>query len=319
MKLLFVGDVHLSDRPPSTRTETYASDILTKLVEVGSIAEERGAGAIIYAGDIFHSKVPHRTSHQLVLKAIQVFRAQKLPRFVLPGNHDYAGANVDELRRAPLGVVIEAGALAPVGIPGHRSVRIPPPPSWAHVWGVREEEPIEAFSEVGVNAKWPVDAVVAHSPIFPPGQTPPFPHMPADQVAAHMGVPLVLYGHIHEPHGVYDANGTRFVNPGSLSRGSLWEEDPWRVPQVALVDIKSLEVELIPLTSARPGQEVFRVKEEYAKRDKVIGATVFAEELAAAAIEVFDVERVKAQLRSRDDVSQRVADRAVELVEAVEG
>lgn len=311
VKIVFVGDVHLADKPPSTRRESYPLDVLTKLAEVGVVAGEVGACAVVYSGDIFHSKVPARTSHALVARAVQVFRAQGLPQLVVPGNHDYAGANPAELERAPLRVVALSEAVTLFGLPEARALSF----DGVTFSGVREEEPIEAFRLEEGSA----DVVVAHSPIFPEGEEPPFPFFPAREVAALLpsSVRLCLYGHIHDPHGVYQESGVTFVNPGSLSRGSLWESNPQRIPQVAVVDVKSLEVEFVPLSSARPWSEVFRVAEEYEKRDRSLAAADFAAELVAAQIDVFDVERVVAQLRAREDVSRRVVDRAVELVEAV--
>jgi DNA repair exonuclease SbcCD nuclease subunit len=333
MKLLFVGDVHLADNPPSTRKPTYAQEILTKLVEVRMIGEEHGAAAIVFAGDIFHSKIPRRTSHWLVQKAIKVLSGKgvaglsrnPIPAFVVPGNHDYLGANPSGLEMSPLGVVAEAGAVTLFGTPKQRSVALPPPPDWCRLFGVREEEPIEIFAEAisrgaaGVlGIKDSTDAIVAHSAIFPPGQEPPFDHFKAEDVAAQTGVPIILYGHIHDPHGIYEANGVLFVNPGSLSRGSLWEANPQRPVEVALIDTTEVTAKLIPLElSVKPWDQVFRVTEEHAKRDRSLAASDFASELMSASVEIFDVERVVAQLREREDVTTAVKHRAIELVEAV--
>jgi hypothetical protein len=100
----------------------------------------------------------------------------------------------------------------------------------------------------------------------------------------------------------------------------LWEEDPQRIPQVALISGSGFdrEVEFIPLQSAKPWDEVFRMAEEYEKRDRSLAAADFAAELASASVDLFDVERVIAALRSREDVTRPVIDRAVELVEKVD-
>lgn len=324
MRLLFVGDIHLSDKPPSTRTADYSEHILAKLREVHQIAIDRDVQAIVLAGDVFHSKVPHRTSHELVQRTIAVMRSSRRPVFAVPGNHDYSGANHMNLDKSPLGSVAAAGAITLFGLDNRRLVKLPPPPTAPTLWGVREEEGLDAFR---VPSTWSIPGVVvAHSPIFPPGEDPPFEHLKAEDVAAVMGqvrheqLPTqrwatVLYGHIHEPHGVYEVDGVRFVNPGSLSRGSLWEADPYRVPQVALVTNDS--VEMIPLTSALPFDEVFRVAEEHHKRDRSLAAAQFAAELAAATIDVFDVERVVAVIRARDDVTSAVKERAIALIESV--
>lgn len=85
---LLVNDVHLSDRPPSSCTDTYNDDLFTLLGEVNRIAEQREAGGIIYAGDIFDKKTPSRTSHATVLRLIQTARAAPCPVWAVAGNHD---------------------------------------------------------------------------------------------------------------------------------------------------------------------------------------------------------------------------------------
>lgn len=97
----------------------------------------------------------------------------------------------------------------------------------------------------------------------------------------------------------------------------MWEADPQRIPQVALIDTIAATARLIPLQTAKPWEEVFRITEEYEKRDRNMAAADFAEELISAQVVAFDVEKVIADLRSREDATRSVIERAVELVETV--
>ena len=315
MKILFVGDVHLSDVPPSTRVDGYADQILAKLVQILSLARKESVDAVVYSGDIFHSKIPGRTSHWLVRRAIRVFAAQaeSCRVFVVPGNHDYPAANIGELARTPLGVMAESGAIELLGAPPSPQLSL----GGLLFEGVREEErTLDRFARVEA------DVVVCHSAIFPPGDEPPFDHFTAPDVAAALGdrTQLVLYGHIHDPHGAYGVDGKMFVNPGSLSRGSLYEADPQRIPKVALVEWISgeISVEFVPLDVV-PWDKVFRVEVEGAKRERAAGAEAFAEALSQASLEAFSIERVVSGLRDRDDAPETVRERAVELIETVGG
>lgn len=84
---ILVGDIHLSDRPPASCTETYTDDILDMLSYVAKLERATRADAVVWAGDVFHHKQPSRTSHATVLKLAKV--AQEYENlWVVTGNHD---------------------------------------------------------------------------------------------------------------------------------------------------------------------------------------------------------------------------------------
>lgn len=352
MKLLFVGDVHLSDRPPTTRTERYRDDILAKLREIAALSVEHDVRATIFLGDIFHSKVPHRTSHETVQELVDILRLTRRP-IILPGNHDYSGANPATLDRAPLGVLFRAKVAESIGL-GPLARRIGPvdrvavaSPRFATisredreysggavvVAGVREEEPLTAFGEI----QFPqlgtptLNIIAAHSPIFPPGSNPPYDHFKAYDVASAItaDVAVVVYGHIHDPHGAYEIRTgdrvTWFVNNGSVSRGSLHDANPKRTPAVTLIEVDfdqpppgrpaAWSATEVPLQSARHWQEVFRVAEVGEVRERDAEAAQFAEALSVASVEAFSLERVIDAVRGRTEAPEAVRARAVELIE----
>ena len=79
------------------------------------------------------------------------------------------------------------------------------------------------------------------------------------------GAGSVFYGHVHEPHGVYEAGGVTFCNNGALSRGSLHEYNLTRQVGCTLWDSETGEFEFVPL-DAKPASEVFRLAGEAAGR-----------------------------------------------------
>lgn len=317
--LLFVGDVHVSDRPPSTRTDTYREDILRKLMEIGELA--KGTNGVVFVGDIFHSKVPRNTSHQTVRAVAQILQGYPEPVYIVPGNHDYAAKNHSSLGRHPLGTVALMPNVTLFGTEDMRFLDL----GDVLLWGVREEEAIAAFDLQGINAKDII--VVAHSAIFPPGQAPiVWEAYDARAIVGQFeltGRPtLVWYGHIHDPHGSYEVNGVEFANFGAISRGSLHEEGALdRTPSIGRVTITegAWEIEEIPLQSARPAEEVFRIVEVDAERTGASETNAFVEALSAAEVEVFSVETAISALSQHPGVDQAVRDRAVELVREVSG
>ena len=110
VRVICVGDIHLSDRPPASCYDTYTDDILDMLSFVAKLEKALKTDAVVWAGDIFHHKQPSRTSHATVLKLTKV--AQEYDNlYVVTGNHDIQSDRLDSLEKQPLGVLYEAGVL----------------------------------------------------------------------------------------------------------------------------------------------------------------------------------------------------------------
>jgi DNA repair exonuclease SbcCD nuclease subunit len=322
--LLMVGDVHVSDRPPSTRTADYRNDILRKLIEIGQRAGEEQVEAVVFVGDIFHSKKPSNTSHQTVRAVASILQSYPAPVYILPGNHDYSGRHHQSLSGHPLGTVALMPNVTLFGMDDKRSVTINSGVANVRLYGVREEEPIEAFA-IEVDESEPT-VVVAHSAIFPQGEAPEvWQAWDALDVAAQFRErpAHVWYGHIHDPHGTYEVDGVPFSNLGAISRGSLHEKDARTRPvEVGLLSVWSdgdTDVTPIKLLSARPAEQVFRIEEVMAERQRATEENAFVAALSEAEVDVFSVETAVQAISEHPDVEQPVKDRAIELIREVTG
>lgn len=313
---MLLGDVHLSDRPPSSCTDSYADDLFELLDEVRVGCSMKGAAACIIAGDLFHSKVPHRTSHRMVQGLIRLLKAFECPVYVVVGNHDIQNDRLDSVSvTQPLGVVFESGAARELsGWDENLGCGVYGVP-WQQEWSQAAlEEALAGY--VGERGPYP-GLVVSHAPIYPPGQEPTYEGAectPASWWAEAMGHRgSLFYGHIHEPHGVYEVDGVSFCNNGALSRGSLDEYNLNR-PVVATVwDIGTGEFEPVEL-HAKPAEQVFRLRE----KAKVVSSGQrldgFLAALGTTTLATMSVEAVIADITSRP-IDREVRDAAVELVE----
>lgn len=262
-----LSDIHASDRPPSSCTETYTQDILDLLRESMAMARRRGAVAVVWAGDVFHLKAPSRTSHRLVLDMVRIIQDAPFPVLIVPGNHDMQNDRAESLEATqPLGVLFQAGAVRLDGFCSPFKVYGVP---WLQGYGSYTEESDNAVgqaltrwraAEIGADEPY---LVVAHAPLYPPGTELEWEYFPAERWAEAMGgVGQVFYGHVHEPHGVWTSGGVTFCNNGALSRGSLHEYNLTRTPGVTWWDDKTGEFEFEEIPGARPASEVFRLQEK---------------------------------------------------------
>ena len=88
MKFLVIGDVHLADRGPRSRTLNYRSLIEDKLRFCIDLANDEKVDAVLQLGDFFHIKTPNRNSHAMVQEAAKILARASCPVIINPGNHD---------------------------------------------------------------------------------------------------------------------------------------------------------------------------------------------------------------------------------------
>lgn len=301
---LLIGDVHLSDKPPSIRTESYKSDVLTKLRHAVELGITHDVTAIIQAGDLFHIKTPSRTSHELVVETAEVLTSgHDIPVLVVPGNHDLQNDRLESLPGQPLGTLamhpqidlfMGRSAKAPdvFAIPflGNLELSLP---QWSREYA-EKTEPL----------------IVTHASIFPDGMCPPYDHMEASTWADFFPEAwATYYGHIHDPHGEFTAlSGMLMVNNGALSRGSLHESSLRREPQVTLMHTLAKTVMALPIPF-RPAREVFRLAEKEQVDDRKTDLEAFLSAVGSTTLTGLSLEEVAARAREAD-----LDDAAVQMV-----
>jgi hypothetical protein len=317
--ILCVNDIHASERPPSSCTATYWPDLRDLLWQTVEVARAREVRAVVWAGDVLHHKAPGRTGHSLMQDLIRIIQAYPCPVFIVPGNHDLAHDRLDSIEATqPLGVLYLAGARRLEGWAGDNLPLYGVP--WQQEWS---EDVIRKALADWERHLFGLTLIVTHAPIYPPGREPRYEGAEvtparwwADVIADGPFRHGLLYGHIHEPHGVYaaDDSALRFCNYGALSRGSLDEYNLEREVGVALWD-EGTGFEFVPL-KARPASEVFRLQQHEERAAAQQSLDSFLSGVHSTTLRVLNVEAVTGHIRSLGD--RAVADLAEELLMAVQ-
>lgn len=297
MKVLLLSDIHASDRPPSSCTDSYKDDILDLLRQSVTVAARHQVSVVAWAGDVFHSKAPGRNSHELVNLVADIVKSYPCPVYIVPGNHDITHDRLDTIDSQPLGVLYRAGARKLIGQCEDFPQLYGMP--WQQEWSSEAVgEALEDWRRFPVNTgPGHQRLVVAHAPLFPPGLEPHWEHFDPVMWAAAMGYKgQCFYGHIHESHGVWEAAGVRFCNHGAISRGSLHESEMTRGVLVTVWD--SQDASFIPVKlNARPASEVFRLREKREVTDAAGKLDEFMTSIGHASLEVLSIESVLAHVR----------------------
>lgn len=310
-RVLILGDIHLSDRPPSSCTDTYLDDLFDMLDYAVECEKKFDCDATVSAGDVFHHKQPGRTSYRTMLRMIDVVRRFK--RFyIVPGNHDMLNDRVDSISESqPLGVLLNAGAKLLVGWATSDPLPIYGIP-WQQEWS---DEAITLALE-----DWDSSGlIVTHAPIYPPGQELEFEYYPTRDEPDRKGLASLIsqgylyYGHIHEPHGIYKVGDVTFCNHGALSRGSLHEYNLTREVAFTIWDSEHGFIK-VPVPH-KPASEIFRLTEAQEVKDHSAALDAFLESISSTQIEVTSIESVMQQINMMTDLDPAVKELAVKLLQ----
>lgn len=318
-KILILGDIHLMDKPPRNCTDSYLDDILDILDFTARLEKSLDLDAVVWAGDVFHHKQPSRSSHRLVLKAIEAVKKYRR-LLIVTGNHDISNDRLESVpEQQPLGVLFEAGAEELDGWDDRGGLPLFGVP-WQQRW--MEEGAIEDAFTLWRTADSDVDLsrhlVVTHAPIFPPGQfeDQKFEVLhPSDFAAAMGGEGSLYYGHIHEDHGIYEVDGVTFSNLGAISRGSLTEYNQNRSIKAALWTPEDgfFEIDL----PHKPATEVFLLEQATAVKDKKISDERFLEGIGSTRLEISSTGALIHHIQELDETRapREVKKVAIEMLE----
>lgn len=292
INLVWRTDVHMADKGPSSRLDDWPTAVLDKLSQVREIAAGVGAAAILDGGDFFHIKSPTRNSHALVHRTAEHHQGYPCPVYCTPGNHDSVYGDYSFLPQQPLGVLystgvfqrlydehevyfyLPEGASKPLEYPYNRKTG---------GWG--RGNPFAIPDRQG-----PVVRVVGipyHGSSYDTGRFFDLvkgeedflvctAHVLASEGGGKMfeGEDILRYedlldtapdvycfGHWHMDQGVTEIDGKHFVNVGSLTRGSLSQDELRRKPAAVVLGFSNQGINIeVRRLRVKPAEEVFDVE-----------------------------------------------------------
>lgn len=231
--IITANDIHISDNGPRSRIDNFKETVLDKIEQMCMACNKLNADAAIIAGDLFNLKNPTRNSHNLNQELIRAFGQFECPIYMIEGNHDLTANRLESLEDQPLGVlfadktliqlreeIIEKNGvkISLVGVPyieglDLNTLQIPDKGDCVsqicamHLYaglkgGMLYKERLYGYDELGV---------------FSPD--------------------IFVLGHYHIDQGIYQENGKYFINIGSMTRGTLSEEDIDHNPQIGFIKI----------------------------------------------------------------------------------
>lgn len=320
VSLLWRTDLHLSDFTPQSRRDDWTETLLGKIRQIGRIASDQGSDVVIDGGDFFDIKSPSRNSHRLVQAAMSAHSEYPCPVYACVGNHDCKFGDRKFLPEQPLGVLFQSGVFGRlydehelvirsesvtvrvVGVPYH-GVRYDMDLFRAIKKG--DEDYLVVVGHVLASRKggsmFEGEDIIKYS----------------DLTEVCPDADVFCFGHWHKNQGIEQLkSGQWVVNVGSLSRGSLSQDNLDRIPVVVSmgftedgITLNEIEIEVAP------AEEVFDVegRQRAEERSNAMEAFVATIQIALANQNTKSLEEGVMEM---GDIPHTVKERVISYLES---
>lgn len=247
-KFLYLQDFHISGRTPINRKDNYYLSMLKKLDEIIELGKKYKVKYILDGGDVFD--VP-MISNLILDEFIDKIEASNIPWKMIWGNHTEIGHNPELSKASSLAHTFRRSKLISHldYIEDKKTNTFIKGYDYTH----NCEEKIKNEGLIcPKKAKFKI--AIVHSMITEKQLMPQIMHIPIKNIKTNFDLVLIAHNHVQKTN-IIKQNGVNFIFLGALGRTSIDEISI--IPQVALIDTETKEIKLIPLKSAKKGEDVF--------------------------------------------------------------
>jgi DNA repair exonuclease SbcCD nuclease subunit len=260
-KICIVGDPHIDNKQPTSRTDNYMDASLADLKCSLIIASKNNCDAIVFLGDMFDRK---QVNAEVTSRLIEILNMNDygdpwpFKKYTLMGNHDIDNT-ISNLDKSSFWTLIVSGCIEYVN-------EVPELGLIFEHWNGRIEETISD----GLFSRYDFPIICAHAYIADQPTHFVGSAVLADSFAVHPKTRLIAAGHFHFSMDVDRTDNVKFINPGSLTRRNFKSDDINRQVKVAIVEY-DLEGTFANVTyedvyAAQPYESIFNLeKREEAK------------------------------------------------------
>ena len=273
IRFIYFTDTHYNASSPENRKDNLVETALIKTQEIVELGWQHDIDFMLIGGDFFHR--PDVTD-LYAGRVADIYVKAGVPIFVVPGGHDTFGNNVGQLRKSKLGLLSKSGLFHLLIHPEKDRVIIENKgltlqlTGTASNYGMDYEHIEEDYVIKYKDADYAVH--VPHGMLMPKAFIPGAKTVFIDQIK-HTLADMTLGAHYHIGFDPVEVDGKIFINPGAMVRRTSDLKEIDRIPKVVLVTIdrEGIKYELIPLKTARPGNEVLdrtEIERKIARRTK---------------------------------------------------
>ena len=284
-KIVFIGDLHLSDRQITTRVDDSTETVLEKFEWILNYAFQQNAN-IICTGDMFtHTLYSNHTRYR-IKKALKAYNSTGLSFWVISGNHsgDIEDRNPDSVLYRELGQFVLDGYVRFLGKfdeKGEDCILSLPDKVIRGYSAYSELYTGDAENVIGlVCHHWIMDAFGDSLVIYPDDMKKIFPNLQ-----------FIVAGHDHAVHQPYvSRDDVKVIRPGSVMRTDAGKSSQ-RIPCVVVCEFGEGHMvwETIPISISRPYEEVFYQEKRDVNKDSVNALDRFVQQIQEKGNVVMDL------------------------------
>jgi exonuclease SbcD len=315
--ILTAGDIHISDTNPRSRTDNFKETILGKLDQLRIASVKLKADAVLLAGDIFNLKSPIKNSHDLNRELIELFKKFKCPVYSIPGNHDLTADNIETMGSQPISVLFASGALKNLNheIISKKKLKI-------SLVGIPFTKNLD-LKKLNIPPKDDATTQICVMHIYAG------PHagnlfkerLYGYDELSELSPDIFVLGHYHEDQGIQKQQEKYFINLGSLSRGTLTNENIQHNPKFGFIKIIKendecpieIKVDSIPV-KIKPAEEIFDLKKRDEEKIQDIEIQKYVERLVSESV-VLDKRTSIDDHLSKMNIEKEVHELVTNLIE----
>lgn len=294
MKLLFFTDTHIRATNPRNRKDNYYESTLEKLEEIKNYANEKKVDYVIHGGDLFDRPDSAIKPTGEVGKILANFN---MPIYIVVGNHDIFGYNIETLSRSMLGLLDNLKVLRPIPDEG---VELSDGKIKVLLLGkdysldldMDKYNYIVNRDKLNTNANYIINVV--HGFLT---DRPFYKHVDHVLVGEILDTDadITLSGHYHTGFPIQIHNGKYFSNPGSMVRINNTLSEINRRPKFLEINLdeNGINIEERFIKCAKPGDEVLDRKVLMENQYKEERLTIFSDSIHQNIdLEVLDLESI---------------------------
>lgn len=319
MRLLFFTDSHIRTASMRSRLDSIQDALEDKFREVAEIARTCEVDAILHGGDLFDRP---DVSVLTVTRFAGIFSEFPAPLYIIAGNHDIYAHNPKTLPRTMLGLLSALDVLhliedEGVVLENDCKVQLSAAPFRYDI--DRGERNSYLVKRSAPDVDWHL--LMVHGMLLPKPFLADISHTVISDLP-ELDADIVLAGHYHNGFEPVESKGTLFLNPGSLLRTSNSKIDMQRTPQVLLLDLKKdgqKEFRMIPLRSAKPGEEVLSradLTEHQMRQENLEQFKLLVREHVD--LERYDIYQMLEEIAKQEDFAQDIVKDAVHRLSQTE-
>ncbi|SHI00277.1 metallophosphoesterase family protein [Sporanaerobacter acetigenes] len=316
MKILFFTDTHIRGTTPKNRKDDLVDTLGKKFNEIVEISNSNNVDFVLHGGDLFDRP---DVSISIVSKFVTILNKFKAPIYIISGNHDVYGHNPQTIHRTMLGLFNAMGIIHLI----HEgevvflrkddiNVQLTGQP---YIYSIDEKINISKYRVEKIDKKADFSIHMVHGMLLDRPFIKGIPYTLVDDIK-DTKADITLAGHYHSGFGIIKSDDKYFVNPGSIIRITNSLKEIERIPQVVMITLKDdIKIELIPLKSALPGEEVLDRQEIENFIFKNERLTQFKQSVDSTAnFQKLDINEILLNISLTEEVSDKVKQEALKRI-----